>query len=125
MDVPLHSNATGRQMSTLQIQRQERKRRRTKEQRAEEYKRLCKRRLEHIAELIERWKTRPPGPDERLDEIAACVYVGGSKPIDPSTLRRRYSPPIKVGAQAVRWTVKNLQADIARMNSTQFGGEDR
>ena len=117
----MHSNATGRQMATLQVQAQERRRnekkRAHKRDRNAEYKRLKERRLKHIAELIERWKTQPPGPDERLDEIAACLYVGGSKPIDPSTLWRRYSRPIKVGAQAVRWPVRNLQADIARMNS--------
>jgi hypothetical protein len=117
-------------VTTLQIQRQqERKRRRkekhkqrkqrTKEQRAEEYQRLLARRLEHIAELRKRWATfgRPRDPEELLDEIAACLFVGGTDPIDPSTLRRRYSPPIKIGAQAVRWPLKNLQADIDRLNS--------
>jgi hypothetical protein len=107
-------------MTTLQIerkrQRNEKKRARKRDRNAE-YKRQKERRLEHIAELIERWKTQPPGPDERLDEIAACLYVGGSKPIDPSTLRRRYSPGIKVGQQAVRWPRRNLDADIARMNA--------
>ena len=110
-------------MSISQIQQQERRRRRNEKRarrrrdRKAEYARLKERRLEHIAALIERWKTQPPGPDERLDEIAACHYVGGSKPFDPSTLWRRYSRPIKVGAQAVRWPVRNLQADIVRMNS--------
>jgi hypothetical protein len=93
---------------------------RTKEQRSEEYKRLRQRRCVHIAELRKRWAElgRPDDPEELLDEIAACLWVGGSEPIDPSTLRRRYSPPIKIGAQAVRWTVGNLQADRARLNPT-------
>jgi len=94
-----------------------RNRERKRRDRKAEYERLKQRRLEHTAALIERWKTQPPGPDERLDEIAACLFVGGSKPIDPSTLWRRYSRPIKIGPQAVRWPVRNLQADIARMNS--------
>src|SRR6516225_6388216 len=102
-------------MSISQIQQQERARKRRDRKR--EYKRLKQRRLKYIAALIERWNTQPPGPDERLDETAACLFVGGSKPIDPSTLWRRYSPPIKIGPQAVRWPVRNLQADIARMNS--------
>jgi hypothetical protein len=110
-------------MSIDQIQYQERKRRRNekkrkrKRDRKAEYKRLLARRLKRIAELLERWKTQPPAPDERLDETAACLYVGGSKPIDPSTLRRRYSPPIKVGPHSVRWPCRNLEADIARMNA--------
>jgi hypothetical protein len=81
-----------------------------------ERERKLKRRAKRIAELLERWKTQPPGPDERLDELAACVYIGGTKPIDPSTLWRRYSSPIKVGPQAVRWPRRNLDADIQRMN---------
>jgi hypothetical protein len=93
---------------------------RTKEQRAEEYKRLRERRDKHIAELRKRWAElgRPNDPNDQLDETAACLWVGDSKPIDPSTLRRCYSPPIKIGAQAVRWTVGNLRADRARLNPT-------
>jgi hypothetical protein len=100
----------------MQERRMSIQQRKRKRNRKAEYRRLLAHRREHIAELLERWKTRPPGPDERLDEIAACLYVGGSKPIDPSTLRRRYGPGTKVGAQAVRWTPRNLDADIARMN---------
>jgi hypothetical protein len=100
-------------MSATEILRRDRERKRKRDQ---ERERRRARRAKRIAELLERWKTQPPGPDERLDELAACLYVGGSKPIDPSTLWRRYSPPIKVGAQAVRWPRRNLDADIARMN---------
>jgi hypothetical protein len=109
-------------VSTLQIPRQEYKRRRnerrkrSKAQRKAEYKRLCERRLERIAELRKLWAEIPPQPGDLLDEDAACLWAGGTKPIDPSTLRRRYSPPIKVGAHAVRWPFENLQADIVHMN---------
>jgi hypothetical protein len=85
--------------------------------RTAEYKRARERRLKLIAELRERWKKHPPARDERLDETAACLYVGGSKPIDPSTLRRRYSAGDKVGPHSVRWTPAQLDADIARMNA--------
>ena len=71
-------------------------------------------RQQRIAELRERWAKS--GPDELLDEVGACLYVGGSKPIDGATLWRRYSPPIKIGAQAVRWTRAQLDADRARAN---------
>jgi len=106
-----------------QLQDQERKRRRNerkqrKRDRKAEYKRLLKRRLKHIAELRELWARIPPQPEDLLDEIAACLWAGGTEPIDPSTLWRRYSPPIKIGPQAVRWPLKNLQADRARMNPT-------
>jgi hypothetical protein len=101
--------------SSNQERRHNKKRARKRDRKAE-YKRLIERRHEHIAELNERWKTQPPGPE---DEIAACLYVGGSKPIDPSTLWHRYSRPIKVGAQAVRWPRSNLDADMARMNAVE------
>jgi predicted DNA-binding transcriptional regulator AlpA len=58
--------------------------------------------------------------DELLDEAATCKFFGGTKPINPATLWRgvkkgRYSKPIKISDQAVRWRRSDLQADIARM----------
>jgi predicted DNA-binding transcriptional regulator AlpA len=58
--------------------------------------------------------------DDLLDVHAACQFLGGSRPINPATLWRgvkagRYSKPIKVGAQAVRWRRSDLMADIERM----------
>ena len=112
-------------MSINQLQDQERRRRRkekrkrTRAERAEEYRRLRERRTEHIAELRELWARIPPQPEDLLDEAAACLWLGGTNPIDASTLRRRYSPPIKVGSQAVRWPLKNLQADIVRLNAKE------
>jgi len=58
--------------------------------------------------------------DDLLDVHAACKFLGGSRPINPATLWRgvkagRYSRPIKVGAQAVRWRRNDLVADIDRM----------
>jgi hypothetical protein len=73
------------------------------------------RRRQRIAELRARWAKF--GPDDLLDEVGACLYVGGAKPIDSSSLWRNYSSPIKVGPQAVRWPRRNLDADIARMNA--------
>ena len=104
-------------MSTTEILRRgrERNRRRDKE-------RERKRELQHqrIAELRERWARL--GTDELLDELGACLFIGGSRPIHPATLWRGvkkgvYSRPIKVGEQAVRWPRCNLQADIARSNA--------
>jgi predicted DNA-binding transcriptional regulator AlpA len=58
--------------------------------------------------------------DDLLDVKAACRFIGGSKPIDPATLWRgvksgRYSKPINIGAQSVRWLRSELAADRARM----------
>jgi predicted DNA-binding transcriptional regulator AlpA len=59
-------------------------------------------------------------PDELLDVYEACRFLGGSRPINPATLWRgvkagRFSKPIKIGAQAVRWRRAELAADIERM----------
>jgi predicted DNA-binding transcriptional regulator AlpA len=59
-------------------------------------------------------------PDELLDMYEACRFIGGSKPINPATLWRgvkagRFSKPIKIGVQAVRWRRTELAADIERM----------
>jgi hypothetical protein len=106
-------------VATDQLQEQERKqRKRTKAQRRAEYKRAVARRLERFAELRKLWAEIPPKPGDLFDEIAACLWAGGTtKPIDPSTLWRRYSRPIHVGPQAVRWPFENLQADRERMNA--------
>ena len=58
--------------------------------------------------------------DDLLDVHAACKLLGGTKPINPATLWRgmkagRFSRPIKIGAQSVRWRRSELQADIERM----------
>lgn len=58
--------------------------------------------------------------DDLLDVHEACRLIGGSRPINPTTLWRnvkagRISRPIKIGAQAVRWRRSELQADIERM----------
>jgi predicted DNA-binding transcriptional regulator AlpA len=64
--------------------------------------------------------------DELLDVHAACAFIGGSRPINPATLWRgtksgRYSKPIKIGSQAVRWRRSELQADIDRMIAERDG----
>jgi predicted DNA-binding transcriptional regulator AlpA len=58
--------------------------------------------------------------DELLDCYEACKFIGGSRPINPATLWRgvkagRYSRPIKIGPQSVRWRRSELQADLDRM----------
>ena len=65
--------------------------------------------------------------DELLDEAATCRFFGGTKPIHPATLWRgvkkgRYSKPIHISDQAVRWRRSDLQADIARMVAERDGG---
>ena len=60
--------------------------------------------------------------DEYLDEEAACAFIGGTRPIHPSTLWRnvksgRYSRPIKISKQAVRWRRSELLADLDRLVS--------
>jgi hypothetical protein len=95
-------------MSTKKISARERKRRR---------KEALKRRQQRIAELRERWAKS--GPDELLDEVGACLYIGGSKPIDGATLYRNYGRGTRIGAQAVRWTRAQLDADRARMTAAR------
>lgn len=72
---------------------------------------------EHNVELV---------ADERdtdlIDEAEACREIGGNKPINPSTLWRgvkngRYSKPIHIGPQSVRWIRGELRSDIARMKA--------
>ena len=58
--------------------------------------------------------------DELLDEQATCRFLGGSRPIHKATLRRgvkdgRYSKPIRVSKQLVRWRRGELAADVERM----------
>jgi predicted DNA-binding transcriptional regulator AlpA len=58
--------------------------------------------------------------DERLDEKATCAFLGGNRPIHASTLWRgvksgRFSKPIHIGKQSVRWLKSELEADLARM----------
>jgi predicted DNA-binding transcriptional regulator AlpA len=58
--------------------------------------------------------------EDLLDEAETCRFIGGSKPIDPSTLWRgikagRYSKPIHISAQAVRWIRGELRRDRERM----------
>lgn len=58
--------------------------------------------------------------DDLLDVYAACQFIGGSRPINPATLWRgikagRFSKPIRIGAQSVRWRRSELQADLDRM----------
>jgi predicted DNA-binding transcriptional regulator AlpA len=57
---------------------------------------------------------------ELLDVDAACAFIGGSRPIHPSTLWRfvksgRISRPIRLGPQSVRWRRSELERDIERM----------
>jgi hypothetical protein len=58
--------------------------------------------------------------DEYLDVKAACRFIGGSKPIHPSTLWRnvkagRYSPPDHVGPNMVRFKRSRLARDLERI----------
>jgi predicted DNA-binding transcriptional regulator AlpA len=63
--------------------------------------------------------------DEYLDVKAACRFIGGTKPINPATLWRgvkagRYSKPIKISPNAVRWRRSRLARDLERI----AGGQD-
>lgn len=51
---------------------------------------------------------------------AARSFIGGDQPIARSTLWRgvksgRYPPPIKIGANAVRWRRSELEAAVERL----------
>jgi hypothetical protein len=90
----------------------------TAEQRKDRLERKLKRKQQRIAELRERWAKSQI--EELLDETAACVFIGGSEPINAATLWRgirdgRFARPIKIGRQKVRWRRHDLQADLDRM----------
>ena len=61
--------------------------------------------------------------DDLLDVYEACRVIGGSgRPIHPATLYRgvkdgRYSKPIQISRQAVRWKRSELLRDTARMTA--------
>ena len=64
--------------------------------------------------------------DDLLDVYEACRLIGGSRPINPATLWRgvkegRYSKPIKISRQSVRWKRSELQRDIERMIAERDG----
>jgi predicted DNA-binding transcriptional regulator AlpA len=64
--------------------------------------------------------------DELLDVDEACRFIGGTRPINPATLWRgvksgRYSRPINISPQLVRWRRSELQADIDRMIAERDG----
>jgi predicted DNA-binding transcriptional regulator AlpA len=55
--------------------------------------------------------------DELLDIKAACRFLGGTKPIDPSTFWRgirdgRFSKPLRIGPNIRRWRQSDLSRDI-------------
>jgi predicted DNA-binding transcriptional regulator AlpA len=57
---------------------------------------------------------------ELLDVDETCRFLGGTKPIHPSTLYRgiktgRYSKPIPIGPQISRWRRSELQRDVERL----------
>jgi len=52
-----------------------------------------------------------------LDIQAACEFLGGTKPVHPSTVwrwikARRISPPKNVGPNIVRFELEVLKADV-------------
>jgi predicted DNA-binding transcriptional regulator AlpA len=55
-----------------------------------------------------------------LDRKAACVFFGGTKPIDVATLYRgirrgRYPRPVKVGPGSSRWLRSECEAALQAM----------
>jgi predicted DNA-binding transcriptional regulator AlpA len=64
--------------------------------------------------------------DDLLDVSAACRFIGGNRPIHPSTLWRgvrtgRFSRPLYIGPQNVRWWRAELAADLERMTRERDG----
>jgi predicted DNA-binding transcriptional regulator AlpA len=55
--------------------------------------------------------------DELLDIDEVCTFLGGSRPINPSTVWRgikagRFSAPIYVTKQNPRWRRRDLERDL-------------
>jgi hypothetical protein len=60
--------------------------------------------------------------DEWLDIPAVCEFIGGTRPINPSTYYRgvkagRYSAPEQRGANVKRVNRKKLEADLRRLSN--------
>jgi predicted DNA-binding transcriptional regulator AlpA len=67
-------------------------------------------------------ETRGPSALMVLREV--CVSLGGSRPIDPSTLYRgvragRYPAPIKIGPGSSRWLRAEVEAALAAMREAR------
>jgi predicted DNA-binding transcriptional regulator AlpA len=61
------------------------------------------------------------GP-ERLDIDTLCKYVGGSRPLHPSTIYRmikanKLPVPIKLGPKSNRWLKSQVDAALAKLAS--------
>jgi prophage regulatory protein len=57
--------------------------------------------------------------DDLLDKRAVCRLLGGSRPINPSSLWRwikagRFPKPIAVGPQVRRWRRSDVEATLQR-----------
>ena len=57
--------------------------------------------------------------EELLDLDAACLFIGGSRPINPATMYRGiksgiYPPPVKIGPNLSRWRKCELAEAIER-----------
>lgn len=64
--------------------------------------------------------------DERLDLQSVCRRIGGTKPIDASTLYRgikagRYPRPVKVGPGSSRWLRSEVEACLRQMTEARHG----
>ena len=64
--------------------------------------------------------------DHLLDRAEVCRLLGGSKPINPSTLYRgirqgRYPRPLKVGPGSSRWLRDECEAVLRRMKEARHG----
>jgi hypothetical protein len=60
--------------------------------------------------------------DEWLDIPAVCEFIGGTRPINPSTYYRgvkagRYTAPEQRGANVKRVNRKKLEADLRRLSN--------
>jgi predicted DNA-binding transcriptional regulator AlpA len=64
--------------------------------------------------------------DDKLDLRSVCRLIGGTKPIDASTLYRgikagRYPKPVKVGPGSSRWLRSELDACLRQMMEVRHG----
>jgi predicted DNA-binding transcriptional regulator AlpA len=64
-----------------------------------------------------------------VDAKEACRILGGSRPIDHSTLYRgiaagKFPPPVKLGRLSSRWIRAELVAAIRKLAAERRGGAD-
>lgn len=68
---------------------------------------------------VQKHVTNPPSPSRLIDIDAVCSKIGGSRPVNASTIYRlmqqgRLPRPIKFSSRLVRWSEREIDEAIQR-----------